>query len=362
MWSYWLLFLVPAGLALSPLRFDKYINNILWFIVGLLGILLVGLRFEVGVDWGNYLNYLDLAKRYDLVETLQVGNANGSAYMLLNWVALQLGLGIYVVNLFCSTLLMVGIIKFCQKQPFPWLALAVAMPYLVAVVGMAYTRQAASLGLIFWGLSLLKVGNERKYFGFVILATLFHLSAIVNLLYMVLIRKKILWQYYLFFGLLSVSIYFLMIRIDLLNTIIIVFQYAMSLHSQGGVIRALMNVLPVLVSFFFWQRIKEISPDYKIIKWMSIAALVSIPLLILSTTLVDRFALYLIPLQVALWPRVIAVQTSNLLRSFWTSMILVYYGLVLFVWFNFAVHADWWLPYRLWPFSNEAIYPPPIPM
>ena len=129
----------------------------------------------------------------------------------------------------------------------------------------------------------------------------------------------------------------------------------------GALTRASMNVLPVFVALFFWDRIKKISPDYKIIKWMAIAAFLSIPLLSVATTLVDRFALYLIPLQLALWPRLIAVQKTMLMRSVWASMIFAYYGLVLFVWLNFAIHAPHWLPYRMWPFTSETIYPPLYP-
>ncbi|GIT35007.1 MAG: hypothetical protein Ct9H300mP4_13260 [Gammaproteobacteria bacterium] len=72
---------------------------------------------------------------------------------------------------------------------------------------------------------------------------------------------------------------------------------------------------------------------------MAIAALISIPMLSVSTTLVDRFAVYLIPLQIALWPRIISVQRTMLMRSTWASMITVYYSLVLFVFFNFGLHS-----------------------
>jgi hypothetical protein len=277
--------------------------------------------------------------------------------MLLNWVALQLGLGIYFVNALCAAVLVVGLTKYCRQQPIPWLALAVAMPYLVAVVAMAYTRQAVALGLLFWGLSILRAGNERKFFSLIMFASFFHLSAIINLFYLVLTREKILRQYYLFFGLFIVGLLFLFVRLDVLQGYQSVFLYTLSIHSQGGVIRALMNVFPVIVSLFFWSRIKRISPDYKIIKWMAMAALLSLPLLSLSTTMVDRFALYLIPLQVALWPRLIAVQKTMLMRSIVASTILAYYGSVLFIWFNFAVNVHNWLPYQLWPFTNET-WPP----
>ena len=363
MWAYWLMFLVPAGIAFSPIKGDKYVQRILWTLVGLLCVLLIGLRYEVGGDWVPYLMYLKEADgvslRYLMVDDQLT---NGSIYFFLNWVAIQLGfgikLGIYFVNTICAAITIIGLIKYCQKQPMPWLALMVAMPYLVCIVAMGYTRQATALGFLMWGLSFLRKGNELKFLGLIFLGSLFHLSLVFTLPLVVLTRKKIHWLYYPFFGLFVFGLYYLFSILDLLEAYETVFEWYLGKHSVGGEIRAYMNVLPVIASFFFWQRIKRISPDYKIIKWMSIAALLSIPLLSLSTTLVDRFALYLMPLQLALWPRLIAVQSTMFKRSIWASMIFFYYGLVIFTWFNFGVHASFWVPYRMWPFTSETIYQP----
>ena len=113
----------------------------------------------------------------------------------------------------------------------------------------------------------------------------------------------------------------------------IIWEYTRTRESAGGVLRTYLNAVPVFVALFYWKRIKMISTDYKIMKWMAIACLVAIPALSIGPTLIDRLGLYLMPIQFALWPRIIAVQRTNLQRSFWTSMIIVFYGLVLFVFF-----------------------------
>lgn len=368
MWAYWLLFLVPAGIHFSPIRVDKNVNYVLMAIVGLLGILLIGLRYEVGGDWDNYFVYLEIARNYKdgLVKILSVGNANALGYMVLNWLVVQLNLGVqyemYVVNFICAAIFMVGLTKYCQKQPFPWMALAVAMPYMVCCVAMGYTRQATALGFFLWGLSFLRAGKELKFIGLILLGSTFHLSLIVTMPIVVFAREKIHWLYYPFFVVFVVGAYSLFQSLGVYENYESIYRYTMQLYSAGGTIRAYMNILPVIVSLFFWKRIKRISPDYRIIKWLSIAAFICIPLLSLSTTMVDRFALYLMVLQVAIWPRVVAVQRTMLNRTIWSSIIIGYYGLVLFVWFNFAVHAYAWLPYRMWPFTHELMYPPPVPM
>ena len=368
MWAYWLLFLVPAGIAFSPIKGDKNVQYMMWGIVGLLGILLIGLRYQVGGDWPTYLVLLQKSQIGSVIEMRSL--TAGFLYYSLNRLAIQLGFGIsqgiYFINLICGAITMVGLIKYCQKQPVPWMALTVAVPYLICIVAMGYTRQAAALGFLLWGLSILRPGSEGKFIGLIFLGTLFHISLIVTLPLVYLSGRKYYWWQFLLFGLfIFFGLYYVLSSLgvlDLYELIIDYYLYTTKGSFAGALIRVSMNVLPVFAAFFFWGRIKKISPDYKIIQWMAIAAFLSIPLLSVATTLVDRFALYLIPLQLALWPRLIAVQETMLMRSAWASMIFAYYGLVLFVWFNFAIHASFWLPYRMWPFTSETIYPPLYPL
>ena len=44
-----------------------------------------------------------------------------------------------------------GLFRICRQQPNPWLALVVATPFLIIVVGMGYTRQAAAMGFLMIG-------------------------------------------------------------------------------------------------------------------------------------------------------------------------------------------------------------------
>ena len=147
--------------------------------------------------------------------------------------------------------------------------------------------------------------------------------------------------------------------VNMVEGMTIIYEYTRTRTSAGGALRTYLNAVPVCVSLFYWKRIKMISTDYKIIKWMAIACLVAIPALSIGPTLIDRLGLYLMPVQVALWPRLIAVQRTTLLRSFWASMIIAFYGLVLFVFFHYALHAHYWLPYRMFPFSSEPVYQQP---
>ena len=66
---------------------------------------------------------------------------------MLNWLSIQMDWGILGVNLIGGAIFAFGLVAFCRRQPRPWLALAVAIPYLVIVVAMGYSRQGIALAL-----------------------------------------------------------------------------------------------------------------------------------------------------------------------------------------------------------------------
>jgi len=70
----------------------------------------------------------------------------------LNWLAAYTQTGIYGVNLVCAAIFMIGLISFSRRQPLPWLALAVSVPFFLIVISMGTTRQATALGFVFGGL------------------------------------------------------------------------------------------------------------------------------------------------------------------------------------------------------------------
>ncbi len=383
MWAYWLLFFVPVILAVIPIKFSKDVKNGLWAMVGVLFILLIGLRYNVGGDFDNYLTYFEqsiqeitaggFTGETGINFVLAYGNAPG--YMILNAFTMTLGFwgshGIYFVNTFCATIFVIGLIKFCKKQPLPWVALMVAVPYMVCGVAMGYTRQATALGFLMWGLSLLRPGNELKYIVLIFLGSLFHLSVVLTLPLVMVTREKIPRIIYLIGGLAVAYMFYFLNSLDLqsvtgdrsqLENMAVIFQYTATRFSPGGPIRTYMNALPVLISFLMWRKIRIISPDYKMIQWLSICTLLCLPALLYSYTLTDRLGIYFMPIQLALWPRIIAVQKTKLMRSLWTSNVVAFYGLVLFVFFHYANHSHYWLQYLMFPFTSDPIYPHPIMM
>ncbi|HEX8579893.1 MAG TPA: EpsG family protein [Allosphingosinicella sp.] len=131
-------------------------GRILSLLVPALLVTFVGLRHHVGGDWHSYVTMYDNAVRYSFRDAIAV---NDSGYMFLNVVAARLNTGVWLVNLVCAAIFVCGLTLFCQRLPFPSLALLISIPVLVVVCAMGFTRQAAALGLL---LAAYRLFEERR--------------------------------------------------------------------------------------------------------------------------------------------------------------------------------------------------------
>jgi hypothetical protein len=182
MWPYWAMFATTvfgmwSEAGSSPqgkqgLRPD----NGRWIIAGIALTLLIGFRFKVGGDWGAYQRIYESTNVED-IQSLLVMKEPG--YVLLNLVAISLDWGIFGVNLMSGGIFAYGLVEFCRSHSRPWLALMTAVPYLLIVVAMGYTRQGIAIGIIMLGITALMKGRIFIYILAVVLAAGFHRSAIV---------------------------------------------------------------------------------------------------------------------------------------------------------------------------------------
>ena len=347
MFFYWVLYLVPVVGMLSTRRFALGAHRLSWWLAILFLTCAIGLRYQVGGDWYAYIGYFERASSMALSEILLHGDPG---YYLVNWVAHRLGGSIYMANLISGFFLVVGIVAFAKRQPLPWLALIVAVPYLIIVVGMGYTRQAVALGFALLGLAALSDGKMRGFIVWVLIGAAFHKSAVLMLPIAALASsEKRLWNL-LWVGVISLlgAYLFLFDSVDTLWANYVEASY----ESQGGLIRVLMNAVPAVLFLFLHRRFDLSKSEYRLWWWMSILALICIPLVLLSSTATDRVALYLIPLQLFVFSRLHILVGNKLLRAYILVFVASYYAAVQAVWLLFASHAHAWLPYQMYPFAS----------
>jgi len=349
MFPYWLLFSIPAFATLfetGDWRRRSDFVNVAFLLVITLTCLLVGLRYEVGADWSAYIGYVNSAAAIGLDEIPISGDPG---YILLNWLAVRIGGDIWLVNLVCAVLFCWGLSAFCRTQPRAWLALAVAVPYLVIVVAMGYTRQGVAIGVSMLGLVALARGSTFKFVFWVVLAATFHKTAVLLVPLAALTSDRGRWWTFAWVAAAGAGAYFVLLadRVDALLVEYVGGEY----DSSGASIRTAMNVMPAVVLLLFRDRFPMPHREKRIWLMLSGVAIATVPALILSSssTAVDRLSLYLIPLQMVVLSRVPgAFGRSQRAQRFLAICVLIYSGLALFVWLNFAGHSGSWLPYQFY--------------
>ena len=312
--------------------------------MGLSFTLLIGFRVEVGGDWFAYLDYYERAALVSFSEAIEM---NDPGYMALNWIAGLVDGGIFLVNLVCGAVIMVGVIAFARRQPMPWLAFLVAVPYMIIVVAMGYSRQGVALGFELLALVALKDGRTWRFVVWVICAALFHKTAVVllPLAFMALNRNRVL------------ALVWLSLTGVVLGTVLLAEHYEAMwqsyienrMVSEGGGIRVAMNALPALLLLVFRRRLLANENVQGLWLGLALLSIGCIPLVGLASTAVDRVALYFMPLQLYVFSRVHRLFDSNLFKTVAVVGVVLGYGLVQWVWLNYASHAPYWLPYQFYP-------------
>lgn len=355
MWPYWIMFLLPSATAcfeahpdLSALTKKIYgRRSIEWWLAWAILILVIGFRHEVGGDWFNYLRNFEYDRGESLWEAL---TDHDPGYHLLEWFSVQLGWGIYGVNFLAAIAFSSGLVVFCRHLPRPWLALAVAVPYVVIVLGMGYSRQGVALGFIMLGLVALGKQRIATFVACGLLGATFHSSAILLLPMAALAasRRKVITVIWV--GVVVASAYVVLLQ-DAVDNLQLNYLAAQQ-QSQGALVRLLLNALPAALLLIWRKRLLNGAPQQRVWIWFAVAALGLLGLYFVSpsSTAVDRVALYILPLQMMVFshaPESFGRRKGS--NKLTVGLIIVLYGAIQFVWLNYAVNSYLWLPYRFYP-------------
>ena len=352
MLPYWLLFAVfavGALIAQPDLRRNRPLGAMA--VGALLLIVMIGLRDNVGVDWVNYLRAWDAAPSMSLGAFLDFRSGDPLFYSLM-WGLRNADWPYWTLNLLCAIIFSVGLVRFARQQPNPWLAVAVAVPYLVIVIAMSTTRQATAIGFVFLALVSFKRGNDMGFLLWTLAGAAFHSSAIVVLPFAGLSLARNRFQS---FGLLAITAILGFFAFgstfgeysrDYLN------RYTIT--SSGTVYRILMNVVPAVFYLALSKRLPFAERERTLWRNFSLLAVASVPLLFIiqSTTALDRLLLYAFPLQIMMLAWLPYLFRGRVQQMGVILTILLYLALQQYVFFNYALNAFAYIPYRSVLFGN----------
>lgn len=341
---YWGIFLILATGAILNQDTGAIRPRFLFFVfAGIPSALMIGLRWKIGPDWGSYADiyhYIALSNLWTALTHEDPG------FYTLNWLLQQSHAPFWYVNFACGIIFTAGLAAFCARQPNPWLAFLVAFPYLVIVVGMSGIRQSAAIGFLFFGLNQYERGHLGRAVVLILFGAMFHASAMLMapLCALSYSRNRLL------MGAVFVALLFLMWLLFVESFGVYAVRYSSEkIQSTGIWYRLAMNSLPAVIYLYFMRRFELDENSRLLWRNLSIASLVLVPLALIlpSNTAVDRFVLYLFPLQSFVLGRIqlgfgANRQTSGQLLL----LVIAYAATVQIVFLQFGTYSSFYVPYR----------------
>ena len=339
---YWTLFLVlTAGTVLSRPRHDRRPWLLFILFASIPTILMIGLRWKIGPDWPEYVEIFNYARLFTLDQALLHIDPG---FFLLIWELGQNGAPFWMLNFICGVVFVAGLTAFSLRQPNPWLCYLLAFPYLVIVIGMSGLRQSMALGFLFFALNAFEDRRLYRLALLTILAALFHSSALLMVpIFLFSFREKSAQRAAMLCFILILFLYQFQTSFDIYAA-----RYASQKIQSGGLVyRLAMNGLAVTLYFAFGQRLRF--PDHMSRLWRNFAlstlALVFLAFVVPSSTAVDRFLLYLFPLQFAVLGRLPSALVPERSPSLVTLAVISYAAAVQIVFLGFGTFASYYVPY-----------------
>lgn len=311
--------------------------------------ILAGFRKEIGGDWNAYYQYHIDATQTPFRNYLAT---NDPGYTGLSWPLARLGLDVWSINLICALLLVWGITALASTLRYRNLFFLSAIPYLLVVVGMGYSRQSAAIGLICFAIYFSFKERRKLSLFFAILSLFYHKSAAIGVAPLLLVFSKKKWKTVLI-ATISVPVLVILIVLQELERVQQQF-FEVSISSAGAFIR-ITQIFLCGIWYLVFLRKRELEGRRPLLATLSVfSILFMIGLAVTpSTTVIDRLALYLLPFQCY----VLAKMPEGFLKGgnrTLAYMAVITINLAIFgVWMTTADHLDYWIPYQNYLWSGR---------
>lgn len=345
MLPYWLIFCVAAALSFprTPDRPNPFYWGVTFAFAAVL-VVFMGYRYEVGADWISYEFIYRAVSTYPLADAMQVSDP---AYIFVNLVVSWFGGSVWHVNLICCAIFIYGLFRLCFTLPNPYLGIATAIPYLLIVVGMGFTRQATAIGCIMVALANYRGNLRFPTLAWLILAVTFHKSAIFMLPLFILSTSK---NRTLNIGIGIVVAAFLGVTLIFGELEPLLELYVGGeMQSEGAGIRLALSASAAVFFFIFLNKRDLLGQRTVLWRYLAVTALALVPAYVVlsSSTVIDRLAFLLLPFQVFVYSYIpVVFGRRDILRLPITVAVIALNFLIMFVWLVYAEHSQYWLPYR----------------
>ena len=346
MWVYAWLLLLPVILAIGrhfP-RLERASLVLAWVAL----VLFIGFRRFVGVDWDAYQIMFVRAGSYPVLEAMTLSDPG---YMLLSSAVASLGFSIPILNAICAAIFATGLLVFVRRQPSPPLAMLIAIPVLVLIASLT-TRQSVALGMEMAALALYASGARRLPSLLLLLAPLFHWTAILLLpLVAIMLMPRIRPRWIIITGAVAglaaaaalLTIPFLAARIGHLPLV------------GGALYRGVPTAMAIVTLLLLWHRLDLDEREERILAFLAALGLFAVLITPAFAMAGDRIGYFAIPLQMMVFARAAMLVAPGPRRLAVQSVIAAPFLILFAAWMTLTSYAACLSPYRSYLTDPSAL-------
>ena len=354
MTTYLSIYIYLSIISLSEIKLSENTKRSYFFLLFIFILLFISGRHHVGGDYVTYINIFDKIK----IEPEAFAKLQGLNYIIQ--ILHKLNLNYFFFNFVCALIFLTGIFRFLNISNERLFVFILLIPTMIYVVGMGYTRQSVSIGLLCYAIYYWSENMNVKKYIFFILSVSIHISSIIFIFLLFYKSYE------------KIRIPKLFILTSMSTSILFLFYYlyfnnfdnlssAMSLdimnikNSPLKFLKFLAHTVPIFVFLIFRKKFNKDKKIYPLYFFFIVSVIFVIVLMFIFNQLTeqssyidviaDRVLLPFLLIEALIFVRLYTL--INLEYKFlFKILILFYFGLMLFVWLEFADNSFAWQPYR----------------
>ena len=354
--TYLSIYIYLSIILLSETKLSYQAKKPYFILLFIFMLLFISGRHHVGGDYISYLNMFNESKN----EGLEKAFAKLAGLQYVISFIHKLNLNYFFFNFLCALIFLSGIFKFLKISDEKLFVFILLIPTMIYVVAMGYTRQSVSIGFLCFAIYYWSEDMNVKKYIFFILAVFMHISSIIFIFllfyksYEKIKLAKLFVLTVLFISFLFIFYYIYFDSVQNLSSAIGL-EYKIVQNSSLKYLKFLAHIVPCFVFLVFIKKFRKDKKIYPLYFFSLVITIAVIILMIISKQLVaessyidviaDRVLLPFILIETLIFVRLYSL--VNLEYKFlFKSLILFYFGLMLFVWIAFADNSQAWKPYR----------------
>ena len=355
MTTYLSIYIYLSAISLSEVKLSEDIKKSYFFLLFIFMLLFISGRHYVGGDYIAYLHLFNMSKVNVLGGFSKLQGLNYIIQFLHKF-----NLNYFSFNFLCALVFLAGIFKFLKISNERLFVFILLIPTMIYVVGMGYTRQSVSIGFLCFAIYYWTKNSNIKKFIFFILSIYMHIASIIFIfLFFFKSYEKIKFTKNLIIGFLFISLLLLFYTqtFDSLDD----FSSALQLddkiveNSRFKYLKFLAHLVPCIIFIVFlkeFKKDKRLYPLYFCFFVSTITVIIGMNIFkqILAESsyievIADRILLPFLLIESLIFVRLCSVINFEF-KFLFKFLILFYFGLILFIWLEFADNSHAWKPYR----------------